>query len=845
MADFAGIRTGTGEDADAVLSRGRGDILGPYEVLEPLGSGGIAEVYLAIRTDKEPPEVHAVKILRSCAVDSIQMARAEREGWFLQGIEHSNFPRYFDHGRLPNSDPYLAMEHIDGLPIDVYCEEHELSVRDRLRLMLDVTNAVAFLHRSTILHRDLKPSNILITQSGVPKVLDFNIAKLMDSEGRAEQTLTAGQARPLFTPNFASPEQIEGRVLRTTTDIYALGVVLYKLLTGALPRYLRGLTPQEMREHFEGEPLTLPSTKVLGTPAESTAGILQGDLDIITAKALATDPEERYQSAEGLAEDLRRYLENRPIRAQKPTLTYRMTKFVQRNKLGVGIAALFLLTVGLAASAFLHQYQQTVRERDRNARVTDFIVDLFAAASPENALGEELTVASLVEEAGRQVQFQLTDEPLDRALFLDTLGRLYIELGLYEPAEELLQETLALRRSLLGAAHPDTTESELNLGWLLLRAGRYDESKPQLERALQAYEQDVRDPEKQAESHLKLATLLELRKEHDEALRHAQRASELYAAVDGEESKGYAATLNTIATIHQSKGDYREAEPIFRRSLEISQALLGEKHPEVQSMHTNLGLLLYELGEHEEAEAQVRKGYDLSREIYGSRHISTTTSLNNLALVHAETGRLDEAIVEMKEVLENTEATLGTDHPYYGQSLQNLAFFYDKSERFEEAEPLFAQAVELKKTNLGPDHPSVATSLNSWAGVLQDLGRLEEVLPKYEEALAILEAHYGSVHPHIAAVLNNTAHTQLKLENYAEARRLSERSLEITESLLGPEHFRYGVVLQNIGFVAAGQGNLEEAEELILRALDIKVKAKGPDHPSHSEAIPFSFFSAR
>ncbi len=814
-----------------------GEFLGPYQVLKLLSSGGMGEVYLALRTDDARLRVDAVKILPADQMSLERLTRAVREGETLRKVQGKYFPEYRDHGNFPDGRPYLAMEYIDGLPLDAYCQENRLSLKECLQLFRRVCGAVSSAHQLLFLHRDLKPSNILVTSEGIPKILDFGIAKALTPEGSAARTLTIASVAH-FSPDYASPEQVAEETLTTASDVYSLGVLLYQLLTDQVPLQLALLMPardQVLKKLQNKQPLP-PSSRITrqetSDPREIGSRDLQGDLDTIVLKALRKDPHERYQSVDQLSEDIRRFSQNRPILAQKPTLRYRARKFLSRNKLGIGVAALFLVTIGLAVGTIVMQYQDTVRERDRGERVTDFIVELFSAAAPDQALGEDLKVADLVEEARRQLEWKLIDEPLDRAEFLDTLGRLYTELGAYDSAKSLLSEALSTRTSLFGSRHRDSAASHLNLGWLLMKSGEYEEAKKELETALSIYDEALHDQEATAECHLKLATLLELKKEHEPALEHAQQALEWYESTKGADSKEYASTLSTLATIHQTKGDYAAAEPLFQNSLEISRSLFGERHPEVSSKTANLGLLLREMGRYAEAEEILTSALAISTEIYGPDHIESLTALNNLALVHVEIEKTDEAEREMKEVLEGTERALGADHHFHAQSLHNLAYFYNKHQRFAESEPLLLKAIALKKKNLGLQHPSVATSLSSLAIALKNIGRFDEAEPIFQEALGIYKAVYGEMHPNYATVLHNTSRAYREQGNYDEAQTLAEKALAIIAATVGQDHRSYGVILQNLGLISLEQGNLKEAEDHFLRSLAIRESVFGKEHKS-------------
>ncbi len=433
--------------------------IGSYRTLHELGRGGMGTVYLAERDDGSFAQQVALKVIKR-GMDTDEIIRrfvAERQ--ILAQLVHPNIARLLDGGSTPDGRPYFVLEHVEGEPIGVYCERHRLDVEARLRLFLDVCAAVAFAHRNLVVHRDLKPANILVDAEGTPKLLDFGIAKLLaPAPGEDGLTLAAGAGAPM-TPDYASPEQREGRPVTTATDVHGLGLLLHELLTG--------WTSAAAARRLGDTAARLPSRIVRalaapGLPLEPArlARRLEGDLDTILLKAIDPEPDRRYASARELAEDIERHLADRPVRARRATLAYRLGRSIRRHRL----ASAFLLAILVSAALALYQAEQTRRQRDHAERqrrraeaVSSFLVNLFKAADPTRSRGANVPVRDVLDEGLRQLRGTapgggpgLAAEPGTRAYLLHVVGEVFDQLGMEEKAREAFEEARAVRGRLSG-----------------------------------------------------------------------------------------------------------------------------------------------------------------------------------------------------------------------------------------------------------------------------------------------------------------------------------------------------------------------------------------------------------
>ncbi len=480
--------------------------IGPYQIVNQIGAGGMGEVYRAFRIDEYEKEV-AIKVVRAGQQSGFSVNRFKNERQILARLDHPNIAHLLDGGTTDDGLPYFVMEFIEGKPIDDYCESHRLSTEERLRLFLQVCSAVQYAHQRLIIHRDIKPSNIIVTSEGTPKLLDFGIAKILDTEataGQFEPTLTIFRA---FTPEYASPEQMKGDPITTASDVYSLGVVLYELLTGRHPYRKPNSKPQEMFRAVcelepdkpstavkkknpsasSGEPPSVALPEVKGNSADKLSKRLRGDLDNIVLMALRKEPQRRYASVEQFAEDIRRHLENLPVVARKDTVRYRTSKFVNRHKAGV-IAAIVLTLTLLAAFAITLREARVAREqaavaRSQEARAERRFNDVRKLANslifevhdsirnlPGATQARKLVVSRALEYLDSLSHEASGDSSLQRELATayDTIGDVLgysgtANLGDFQGAAASYAKALAIWES-LAAANPTDVNVQLGLG---------------------------------------------------------------------------------------------------------------------------------------------------------------------------------------------------------------------------------------------------------------------------------------------------------------------------------------------------------------------------------------------
>lgn len=821
-----------------------GERIGNYRLLTLLGRGGMGEVWLAERADGEFDSRVALKLVRSELGSEAILSGFLRERRILARLGHPGIARLLDGGRSRTGEPYFVLEHVDGTPITEWCASRGPSLEERLRLMIEVCEAVDHAHRGLVVHRDLKPSNVLVDGSGRPKLLDFGIAQLLSPEpGRAglgESAASHPGARA-FTPGYASPEQIRGEPVTTATDVYALGVLLYELLTGKKPFRRAARSLPELIEEISTETLESPSERLRRTHAgerirgpEGLPVRLPGDLDAITAKALARDPDERYPGAAALAEDLRRFLDRRPVRARPATATYRAGRFVARHRLAVLAATLAVVSLLGGLTAALWQARVAQAEAERAKRARGFLGSILEKLDPEQRGGEGVTPGSLLAHGVSRVDHELADEPGFQAEMLDLLANLHRKLGLLAEGRVLAERSLALRRLLFGESSAETAQSLTTLGWIQLDQGEPAQARVLLEQAVASLERlEGPDSLAAADAREPLVEAIFAGDSAVAALTVAERRLAAYRRILGERHEKTALALNDRGVLLEQLGRVREAEAAYRESLAVLDSRLPAGDPRRAYPHLNLGSLLVSLGLTNEAERELRKAYELRRRALGPRHPETAATLGYLAKALLDLGRLEAAEAAARQAVE-TLADKDRFNAANAKVVLGGILFYGS--RYAEAVSWLEQGISELEMLVGSDH-SLVLSARGWRGqALLGAGRRAEGVAELRSAIAGL-AKLGEGGDDQRADLLNALGEEMRLQKKpAEALKLHLQFRQLTVRQYGEEHFRTGLADGQMAFdlladPASGEVEIRRAETLLLQARD-RLRRLAPELPA-------------
>ena len=625
-----------------------GERLGPYRVLSVIGRGGMGLVYLAERADGKFEQRVAIKVLQSGVDLPLLGDRTQQECRILASLEHPNIARVLDAGVSHDGLPYFVMEYVDGLPLDRYCEQHHLSIRERLRLLLPLCDALHLAHQKLIVHRDLKPDNVLVTKQGVPKLLDFGIAKVLSEVPVSPQNT----ATRILTPEYASPEQARGEPVTTATDIYSLGGVLYKLLTGSAPHQTKDRSPMEMVRAICEEDVRKPSELRPG---------LAGDIDSILLKALHNDPQQRYRSIDQFAADLQRWLLGKPVVAVPPSLAYRARKFARRHRVALATASAVALALVVAAVVSIRAGIRANREAAVAQAVNEFLQnDLLAQAGPSFQSGPnakpdpDLKVRTALDRAAERIEGKFAKQPEVEASIRVTMGRTYTDLGLFPEAREQLERALELRQRALGAEDAKTLKTMASLGWVIYLQGKYAEAEVLQSRALEAQRRILGPEHPDTLGSLNtLAILYDVEGKHTQAEALDVQTLELRRRVLGAEHPDTLRSAGNLGVDYVHDGKYAQAEELLTQVVEKEKQILGPEHPDTLASITNLAGLYFQQGKYAQAEVLYTQGFEIRKRILGLEHPDTAESLYNLSCVAAQRGDKDRAIALLSQSVDH------------------------------------------------------------------------------------------------------------------------------------------------------------------------------------------------
>ncbi len=789
---LSGLRN-SGDNADRLVGRELGD----YRIVELIAEGGMGRVYLAKRRDGSFERQVALKVAPGSTLSTQLSERFRNEQGVLASLNHPNIAQLYDARVSEEGWPYFVMEYVDGGSITDYCSAHSLPVRDRIRLLIDVVDAVAFAHARLIVHRDIKPSNVLVNTEGRPKLLDFGIAKLLENEAA---NLTRGVP---MTPRYASPEQLLHQTITTAVDTYQLGLLIYEVLTGESLNADTTLPEAVARAREKRAP----------DVSANARRTLPGEIVRIVEHCLRADAEDRYRDAGALRDDLQAYLDGFPVKAVGQGAGYRLSKAIRRNWLPLSMTALIILgtTAALIQSTIQKERLETTQATLQN--ITGFQQDMLLGIDAQ-AMGDRLrddirrklsdtlgetaddTVRDRLMAALGKVNFtDVSRQAIDRNILSgalatiddsfagdprvaialrDVVSDVYAALGMYDQALPLRERIVADREQLLGRGHPDTLMALESLGAVYFDLGQYAEAAEAFERAYLT-RRDTQGPD----------------------------------------HKDTVAALGDYGNMLIDLNRIEDAERILTDALRKSRQVFGERHWSTGSVLTNLGYLYYMQGRYDEVVPLWEEGLDINKEAYGAEHPETLASAVNLAAVYEETGRIEDAEKLYRETLVLEREALGETHPSVLGTVNNLAINLRLQQRYDEAGELLQRAAAAYVRELGEDHPDSIRMSSNYTMVLLDLGRAEEA----ETLLVELIDRAGSVLPpehDILGVLQGRYGRSLRLQGrFEEAEAALLESRRILIDVVGTGGERRRTLLQHFAELYEDWGRPEKRREIL------------------------------
>ncbi len=834
-----------------------GAVIGPYQLVRRIGQGGMGDVWLAEQSEPIRRRV-ALKVIKQGMDTRAVVARFDAERQALALMDHPCIAKVLDAGATGRGRPFFVMEYVEGEPVTDYCNRRNLTTRARLELFVRICEGVQHAHQKAVIHRDLKPSNILVAEVDgrpVPKIIDFGVAKAT-TQRLTEMTMFTEMGQLIGTPEYMSPEQAAANDddIDTRADVYALGVILYELLAGALPfesRELRKAGYEAIRRIIVEQDPPRPSTRFSalgerttqvaahhGTAPQRLRSELRGDLDWITMKALEKDRNRRYETANGLAADVRRHLADEPVVAGPPSRGYRLGKLVRRNRgTFAAVAVIAVVMVGATiVSSVMYAREQAAsraakREAVRSAQVSRFLGDMLTGVGPHVARGRDTELLrAILADTQKRLSSELADQPEVEATLRLQLAHTYRQLGDWDEAGRQLERVKELDAThrLESPGRGVIAAGEAVLAWarddLPAAEALYRESLAAMEARA-----DI-DSLAWAESTVQLGNIVVQLGRYDEADSLMNAALALYRR-KAPESDGIAVTLNSLGNLGRYKGDLESSETNYREALAIHRRVWGEDHPFVATDLHNLGRLLEARGKPAEAEEMLLASLAVLDKVHAGPHADKATVMRSVAEFYLSQSRPDKADSLAHAALEMTRRIYGEDAMETWRARAAIGELYQRGGRLEDAEDVFVALLPGVRANASLDPLLLPDLLQRLGTVATRQGRDREAIAYFEESIALFTATQGPEHPNTLLSRNDCARALSNLGEDQAALQQLQTVLEARERVLGPSHPETAITRVDMGRALWRLDRLEEAAASLRRGRDDYAAAKGSEHP--------------
>ena len=859
-----------------------GRMVDSYHILHKIGQGGMGAVYMAEQKEESFHRYVAMKVIRRGMDNEQVIRRFNTERQILAALNHPNIGRLLDGGTSEDGTSYLVMEYIDGLPITEYCDSRKLPIWERLKLFKDVCSAVQYAHQNLVVHRDLKPSNILVTNEGVVKLLDFGIAKLLNPNLTPQGAMLTQAVQRLMTPEYASPEQVRGESVTTSSDVYSLGVVLYELLTGHRPYRIKSRNQEEIHRLIcEKEP-TRPST-IVGQVVEANLGEefrkvtpesvseargtivdrlrrqLHGDLDNIVLMAMRKEPQRRYSSVENLSKDIDRHLSGIPVVARSSTLTYRTQKFVQRHRFGVIATTAFVALFATFALLYTLQLRrESIRAKqaaEQAEQITAFMLSVFQGSNPYETQGNTVTAHQLLDQSVERIGNELADQPVVQARLFDATGLAYQSLGLYEQARELLHKSLDIRKSLLEEDDLELAESYFNLSHLHFQTLQYQEGADFARQSLK-----IRQARLGPTHDLTLESMANLARNAYE-LHQLSEADSLLQFILSHQRKTLGnshsktiETLYSLGLVLHGQRKYEVAEAL------LTETLVGFDAESLQvstaSAHSaeRLARLLQFQDDHVGAERMFRRAFSINEKLYKKPHFELANDLQSIASTLVWQGKLEEALELTLVALEQEKELYGENSVRVGLLWRNAAQRYESLDRLEEAITAYETSIRIFEVSKPPRITDEGQALSNLARTLSKAKRYDEAEHYARMAIELLNDSQDLItRIQFAFASMELGRVHYHHMEYAEAESRLKTALQILKkNWSNAPNTSITEIKLFLGSIFTLQQRFQEAETLLLEALEsidglnesIRLKPRVPEFQRRSTALLSELYRA-
>lgn len=747
-----------------------GEEIGAYTIKKKVGQGGMGSVYLAERTNGDFKHRVAIKLIRNSRATEENIKRFRQEKRILANLNHPSIAQLYDGGRTDSGIPYIIMEYVDGVPITEYCITQNCTVNKKIELFKQVLEAVQNAHENLTIHRDLKPDNILIDQSGNVKILDFGISKLLEEDQDALQTKTGSH---LLTPRYASPEQIRQEPVTTATDLYSLGVVLFKLFTNADPIDLTDMTEYQAGQAILNKEPTKPSEKVSDPHLKKK---LQGDLDAIVLKAIRKEPESRYRGAKDFINDLENFQAGLPVSAREDSLQYRTQKFLKRHKQGIavatGVLALIVALTAFYAYRITHEKNVAQLEAEKSQEITSFVIGLLEENYPQNSQGDTITVRQILDKSVSEIQ-TLDKSPEVKAKLLQVIGHAYNSVGEPQKAKPLLGRSINILDS-IDVSNVDLAHTYNVSGIITRDLGKLDSAQYFLQKAVDMLrnleEKNIPEYPKALKN---LAYVLRVQSDYEQALALVEEAlqieQQLYEAPD----VNIAETIYILASINRYLGNYEDALKFQMNSLEMIEAITTGPHPGIVANLSNIAVLFNIMDSPDSSKIYYNKALKMAETLYGPNHPEVANLSSNISSIYIDEDKYDSAEVLIKRALDITRKTSGEHNPRYGNYINNYGKLYFQKGEYAKADSVYQIAQQIFEESYDPNHPEIANMIQNRADVAHALNDLQKAQSLQTQALEIRRENFNIEHPKVQYNLGVLINIYQKLNQPAKADSLS------------------------------------------------------------------------